>query len=301
MNLNEQFLTKNGVTICYETQGDATNQPLLLIMGLGVQMIGWSQGLIDKLIEAGFYVIRFDNRDVGRSTHFHHVAPPTLPQILGSIYMQRPIPTAYTMADMASDAARLLDHLDIESAHVAGVSMGGMIAQRFALDFPHRTHSLASIMSTTGERDLPRPTQRATRVLLRKAPRYLNKYLEHSYSGYAALSGSRHPVTREDIYRVARAGFMRGRDPRGIGRQMAAIANTPGRRQALGQLTVPAVVVHGDEDELVPYACGIDTAKAIPNCDLVTILGMGHTLPPTMWDQLVRAIHSVAAKTDGEN
>ncbi|MGB1252395.1 MAG: alpha/beta fold hydrolase [Candidatus Promineifilaceae bacterium] len=296
MDLQEKFVTTNGVSICYETQGDPSHPPLLLIMGLGVQMIGWSQGLIDQMIAAGYYVIRFDNRDVGRSTHFHHAAPPSLSQILRNAYLQHAIPAAYSLSDMAADAVKVLDHLEIESAHVAGVSMGGMISQCLALEHPKRVRSLTSIMSTTSERDLPRPEPKATRVLLKKAPSYLNAYLEHSYEGYSVLSGSRHPVSREDIYKVARAGYMRGRDPKGVGRQIAAIANTPGRRQALQQLRMPAVVVHGDEDPLVPFACGIDTAKAIPDCQLVTILGMGHTMPPTVWEQIVAAINMVAQK-----
>ena len=298
MDIQEQFITVNGISLCYETQGSPKHPPLLLIMGLGVQMVGWPQGFIDQLLLAEYYVIRFDNRDVGRSTHLHGVAPPTPAQILASLYLKRQIPAAYTLNDMAADAVALLDHLNIDSAHVVGLSMGGMIAQCLAIQYPDRVRSLASIMSTTGERDLPRPETKATKVVLKRAPRYLNAYLEHNYIGYSILSGSKHPVSREEIYSISNASFMRGRDPKGVGRQVAAIANAGGRRAALQKLRVPAVVVHGDEDPLVPFACGIDTAKAIPGCKLVTILGMGHSMPPSVWDDIVNAIVEVTTRAD---
>lgn len=290
----EQFTEANGITICYETFGDASNPPLLLVSGLGVQMIGWADGLCERFVERGFFVIRYDNRDVGRSTRFEGLPVPKPRQILLRTVFGRKFPTPYTLSDMARDGMALLDTLNIRAAHLFGVSMGGMIVQTMAIEHPHRVLSLTSMMSTTGERSVPRPTNQAMRVLLKAPPSDLDGYIAHSFDNYAVLSGSQYPLEEQRMKDYFRDAFTRGRYPAGVGRQLGAIANADGRRSALQHVQVPTLIIHGDEDPLVRYEGGQDTAAAIPNAKLWTINGLGHTLPMALWDEIVDAIVGVA-------
>ncbi len=290
----EQFAEANGITICYETFGEAHHPPLLLVSGLGVQMIGWADDLCERFVARGFYVIRYDNRDVGRSTRFEGMPVPKTRQILMRTIFGRKFHSAYTLSDMAADGIALLDFLDIRAAHLFGVSMGGMIAQTMTIEHPHRVLSLTSMMSTTGERNIPRPTNAAMRVLLSAPPRDLADYVTHSLSTYVTLSGSRYPLDEARMRPYFESVYKRGRYPAGTGRQLGAIMNTDGRRSALQHVQVPALIIHGDEDPLVRYEGGQDTAAAIPNAKLMTIQGLGHTLPKPIWDQIVEGIADIA-------
>ncbi len=294
----EQFAQVNDVSLCYQTIGDKNGAPLLLVMGLGVQMIGWPDQFCQQLAEAGFYVIRFDNRDVGRSTQFEDQPLPSRTKIISGLFFGRNFPQFYTLADMAADAIGLLDHLAIEQAHVLGASMGGMISQIMAIDFPDRLLSLTSIMSTTNERDLPKSTAKATTLLLRPTAQNEEAYLENMLSVNRFLNGDRYHFEEERITQVAKLSWARSQSSDGKARQLGAVANTPGRRAALRTVTMPALVIHGDADPLVRYQHGIDTAEALPNARLVMIPGMGHALPMAVWSTIIDAVVLLSYQTE---
>ena len=284
--MNEQFCdVGGGIRLCYETFGDPSDAALLLIMGLGTQMVAWEEDFCHRLVDEGFHVIRFDNRDIGRSTHLEGAPTPTLPQLL----LRRP-PAAYRLEDMANDAAGLLDHLGIGAAHVTGASMGGMIAQTLAATRPDRVCSLASIMSTTGSRRVGQPAYRVLPVFLRRAPNERDAFVEHTITLFETI-GSR-GIDRDDaeLREVAGLMFDRGLDPRGTARQLAAIIASGNRTRALHHITAPAVVIHGTADRLVRPSGGRATARAIPGARLVKVEGMGHDLPRAVWPQVISAI-----------
>jgi pimeloyl-ACP methyl ester carboxylesterase len=284
--MNEQFCDiGGGISLCYETFGDPSDPALLLIMGLGTQMVAWHEDFCARLVDEGFYVIRYDNRDVGRSTHLEDAPTPTL----GQLVMRRP-PAAYLLEDMANDAAGLLDCLRIERAHVAGASMGGMIAQTLAATRPERVLSLTSIMSTTGSRRVGQPAYRVLPIFLRQAPSDREAFIEHTVTLFETI-GSR-GIERDDdeLREVAGQMFDRGLDPRGTSRQLAAIMASGNRTTALRNITAPTVVVHGTADRLVRPSGGRATARAIPGAKLVKVEGMGHDMPRAAWDQIVGAI-----------
>jgi pimeloyl-ACP methyl ester carboxylesterase len=284
--MNEQFCDiGGGISLCYETFGNPSDPALLLIMGLGTQMVAWHEDFCARLVDEGFYVIRYDNRDIGRSTHLKDAPTPTL----GQLMMRRP-PAAYLVEDMANDAAGLLDCLGIERAHVVGASMGGMIAQTLAATRPERGLSLTSIMSTTGSRRVGQPAYRVLPIFLKQAPNDREAFIEHTVTLFETI-GSR-GIERDDdeLREVAGQMFDRGLDPRGTSRQLAAIIASGNRTNALRNITAPTVVVHGTADRLVRPSGGRATAKAIPGAKLVKVEGMGHDMPRAVWDQIVGAI-----------
>lgn len=287
---DEQFADCNGMKLCYQTIGDVANPPMLLVMGLGVQMIGWPDRFCQMLAERGFFVIRYDNRDVGRSTQLDHVKLPQRRQMLGSYFFGRTFPVAYTLEDMAADAFGLLDALNIDKAHVVGISMGGMIAQIMALRHPNRLLSLTSIMSSTSEHDLPNATPRAIAMLIAPRSSDLDTYIEKSTERYRYLNRDTFTFDEERTRNDLRLAYSRNSSPFGVARHLGAVGNTPGRRQALRAVTTPTLVIHGDADPLVPYQHGVDTAEAIPTARLFTIRGMGHTLPSEAWPTIVGEI-----------
>ena len=273
------------VDLVYETIGDPSDPPLLLVMGLGMQLIHWDLELCERFAERGFHVIRFDNRDAGLSTKVR--APvPTVMRLMAGL----PAPVPYVLSDMAADAFGLLDHLGIERAHVVGTSMGGMIAQQMAIEAPERVLSLASMMSTTGDRFVGTPKLRVWSVLMRRAPHDRDAYIEY-FARVFRMIGS--PAYRPDDERVreeAGATFDRCHDPAGTARQLAAVLASGSRTAALRELRVPTVVIHGEADPLLPVRGGRATAKAIPGAELITIPGMGHDLPRELWPTFVDAI-----------
>jgi pimeloyl-ACP methyl ester carboxylesterase len=287
----EQTCRVGELELCYETFGDRSDPPLLLVMGLASQMVVWDDEFCEAVAARGFWVIRFDNRDCGRSTILRDSPPPTRMQLM----IRQPAGAAYALEEMADDAAGLLDALEVDSAHVVGASMGGMIAQLIAIRHPDRVRSLVSIMSTTGNRWVGRPSPRIARLLLRRVPRDREGYLEDFAFLYRTIGSPRY-------YNEARARalgercFERGIHRAGTARQMAAIVTAKDRTDKLKRLDLPATVIHGDVDPLVNPSGGRATVKAIPGARLVMIPGMGHDLPPEVWDQVLDEIEATTAR-----
>jgi pimeloyl-ACP methyl ester carboxylesterase len=284
----------NGIELEYDTFGDPADPALLLIMGLGTQMTAWDPQLCSMLAERGYYVIRYDNRDVGLSTQFDHLPEPDIFAILGGDTGTAP----YLLADLAADAVGLLDALGIERAHVVGASMGAMIGQELAVNHPERVLSLCSIMSTTGDRAVGQPSHDALAAIL--APRGADREqsIERGVNVLRAI-GSPAPelaVTDEWRYQRAAAGYDRAYHPVGGTRQFAAIVASPDRTQGLGKLTIPVLVMHGDQDRLINVNGGEATAAAVPGAELIIYPGLGHDLPEPLWPAFVEAITRNAAK-----
>ena len=287
----EQTAHVNGIEIAYEAIGDPSNPPLLLVMGLGMQLIHWDLELCERLAERGFWVIRFDNRDSGHSTQIDARVPNLRRAMLG-IHVDAP----YLLSDMADDAFGLMDHLGIEAAHVVGASMGGMIAQTMAINRPERVLSLTSIMSTTGERRAGRPKLRVFGILMRRAPQDREGYIESFMRTFKLIGSPGFPFDEERGRELAAATYDRGHQSAGTGRQLAAILASGDRTQQLRSLKVPTTVVHGQADPLVPFRGGRATAAAIPDARLIAIPGMGHDLPREVWPQLVDAVAETAGR-----
>ncbi|MDX6582390.1 MAG: hypothetical protein QOI10_1574 [Solirubrobacterales bacterium] len=279
----EQFTSVGEVELAYQAFGDPADPAVLLIMGLGAQMIFWPEELCEALAVAGHYVIRFDNRDAGRSTVLGEHEPPDL-RLVAAGDLEPP----YLLEHMAADAVGLLDSLEIDRAHIVGASLGGMIAQKVAIDHPDRVLSLASVMSTTGDPDVGRPTPEAMAVLMTRAPTDRDGYVRTTIEARAVI-GTQPPDegrTRE----LAERAFDRGYHPDGTARQFAAVVASPDRTPDLGAIEAPAVVVHGSDDPLITPSGGEATAAAIPNAELVVIAGMGHDLPPAHWGRIAEAL-----------
>ena len=272
-------------TIEYDIVGDG--EPLLLVMGLGCQLIHWPDGFVRLLADQGFQVIRFDNRDIGLSTKMAG-PPPTLARTVGSLFSKRLARSSYTLADMADDAAGLLDHLGIAKVHVVGVSMGGMIAQSIAIGHPDKVASLTSIMSNTGDRK----NGRISMSLVKKMPKYLRSTPETRFANALAvdrlISGAvfDETVTGDMIRRA----IARDADELGTARQTAAISASPDRTPDLNKVTAPTLVIHGLMDPLVLPSGGIATAKAVPGSRLLMFPDMGHDMPVARWPEIVGAI-----------
>jgi pimeloyl-ACP methyl ester carboxylesterase len=289
------FASANGITIAYDTFGSPEQEPLVLIMGLSSQMILWEEDFCTRLAARGFFVIRFDNRDVGLSTRFSRAGMPHIHALLsGKIRGASAVP--YTIADMALDAVGLLDALGVKSAHVVGESMGGMIGQEMAIRYPERTRTLASIMSTTGNPLLPPPRQEALEILFRPVPLDREGFVRYFREVWTILSGPRYSMDDERALHLGHETFSRGIEPAGSARQFAAIIASGSRKERLSRVTAPSLVMHGDLDPLVPLECGIDTAEAIPGAQLMVMEGMGHYLPPQLWGEIIDAIAGNAAR-----
>lgn len=279
----------NGIELCYDTFGDPSAPPLVLIMGLGTQMIAWDEAFCGRLAARGFRVIRFDNRDIGLSMRIDAAGVPDVGAALKAAMMGRPVDAPYRLHDLADDTAGLLDALGIESAHVAGASMGGAVAQLMAIHHPKRVRTLTSIMATTGEPGLPPPTPEAMAVLTKPTPTDKAAYVRYRQTLKVLRSGS-FPEDEALDHERAERNFLRGLNPAGVALQLVAILASGGRKRALAGVRVPTLVIHGDVDPLVPLACGIDTVDAVPGASLCVVEGMGHALPITMWPQIVDAI-----------
>ena len=285
----------NGIEIEYDEFGHEGASPLLLIMGLGAQMIAWDDAFCALLADRGFRVVRFDNRDVGLSTKIEGPLPDVLACIGGDVSSAN-----YTLDDMANDAAGLLDVLGIGRAHVIGVSMGGMIAQTVAIRHPDRVLSLCSIMSTTGDRSVGQPTPEAMQELLRPVARSRDEYLDMSVKAGRVIGSPGYPTDEARLRERAGLAYDRCYHPMGVARQLAAVMASGDRTAALAGVRVPTAVIHGDSDPLVTPSGGQATARAVPGAELVTVEGMGHDLPPEVWPRLVDAIASNASKaTEG--
>jgi pimeloyl-ACP methyl ester carboxylesterase len=250
-----------------------------------MQLIHWDRGLCELLAERGFYVIRFDNRDAGLSTKIRGPVPNVMRLMAGL-----PTRVPYLLDDMAVDSFGLLDHLGIERAHVVGTSMGGMIAQTMAIRRPERVLSLGSMLSSTGDRRGGTPKLRVWTVLMRRAPRDRDAYIAYFARVFRMIGSPAYRMDDERVRELAAATYDRGHYPPGTARQLAAILASGSRTAPLRELEVPAVVIHGESDPLVPLRAGLATARAIPGAELVTIPGMGHDLPQALWPRFVEAI-----------
>jgi pimeloyl-ACP methyl ester carboxylesterase len=288
----EQFARAGAVKLCYETFGSPQAEPLLLIMGLAAQMILWDDEFCEQLAAEGFWVIRFDNRDVGRSTIFRDAPMPKNWQLA----LRDKRAAAYTLDEMADDAVALLDHLELPSAHVVGVSMGGMLAQLVAIRHPDRVRSLVSIMSTTGGRRVGQPRPRIALRMLRPAPRGRDAFIAAHLETYRVIGSRAFDFEEDHKRRRAERIFERGVHPAGAARQLAAIITAPDRTPELRKLKLPATVIHGEQDPMVNISGGRATADAIPGARFVSLPGMGHDMPRPLWPEIIAAIAETARR-----
>jgi pimeloyl-ACP methyl ester carboxylesterase len=278
--------------LCFETFGDPERPTMLLIMGLATQMLGWDEAFCGRLAARGFHVVRFDNRDTGRSSRAKG-EPPTLKQLI----VRDRAAASYTLSDLAGDAVRLLDHLGVAAAHVVGASMGGMIAQTLAIEHGDRVLSLCSIMSNPGGLLTGQPAFSVLPLFLRRPPRDREAYAEHLVTLFARIGSSGDlGADDEHLRAMALASFDRGISAAGNGRQLAAILADRGREERLGAVRAPTLVIHGTADRLVRPSGGRATADAIPGANLMLVEGMGHDLPRGAWDRIIEGIVSNASR-----
>jgi pimeloyl-ACP methyl ester carboxylesterase len=288
--MNSVTVRVNGIELCYEAFGPPEAPPVLLIMGLGGPMFWWEDDFCEALAGRGFRVIRYDNRDVGRSQ------PGTAPARLIPAYLRR-VPPEYSLEDMASDAAGLLQELGVDRAHVVGVSMGGMIAQLLAIRHPELVRSLVSMMSTTGSRKVGRISAKVALRMFRKIPDDESGYVARNIEGFQRIGSPRYFESNLERQQArARRTYAYGLNPAGTMRQLAAIVAAPDRTAALRQVRVPTTVVHGTADPLVHVSGGKATARAVPGAELVLIPGMGHDMPRELWPVLIDAIERTARR-----
>jgi pimeloyl-ACP methyl ester carboxylesterase len=274
------------IEIVYDTFGNPSNPPMLLVMGLGAQMIRWDEAFCKALAAQGRWVIRFDNRDVGLSSKFDDAGVPNVMALIGGQTVDVP----YTLREMASDAVGLLDELGVKEADVVGVSMGGMIAQTMAIHYPDRVRTLTSIMSSTGNPDLPQPTDEAMAALLAPPASSRDEYIKNSLMSAKVLHGPHYPLDEDYVRSYSEISYDRCYNPSGFTRQLSAVIASGSRKDALGSVKIPTLVIHGDADPLVPVEGGKDTAKSIPDADLFIIDGMGHSFPTEVVPQILQAI-----------
>jgi pimeloyl-ACP methyl ester carboxylesterase len=293
--MTEQFAeVGDGITLCYETFGDPADSPVVLVMGLATQMIAWHEEFCVQFADRGFHVVRFDNRDIGRSTHLDF-RPPTLRQML----RRRVGPEQYSLSDMAGDTAGLIRALEIAPAHVVGASMGGMIGQVLAAEHPELVRSLTSIMSTTGSRWHGQPALSVYKYLLRPPPRDREGYIERAAEVFGLVGSTGFPRDESYIRERAARSYDRGYDIRAGGRQLGAISASADRTEQLRTIRAPTLVIHGTVDKMIKPSGGRATAKAIPGAGLLEIEGMGHDLPRGVWPQILDAISDHARAADG--
>ncbi|MBI4765952.1 MAG: alpha/beta hydrolase [Deltaproteobacteria bacterium] len=281
----------SGIEIEYETYGDRPGRPLLLIMGLGGQLNTWSEEILHQLVEEGHRVIVFDNRDTGLSSKMEEAGVPDILGAISALMKGEKLKVPYTLYDMGDDAVGLLDALGIEKAHICGLSMGGAIAQTTAISHPSRLASLILINSATGNPHLPLPKPEIMNFVLVPPVSDRNAYIDHRINLFRMISGSGYPLDEEGLRQIFGRGYDRSYYPEGAGRNLLAIFASGHRRSALPSITAPTLVIHGDEDPLVPVENGRDAAEAIPGAELMIIKGMGH-YPPHKgpWPQIVKTI-----------
>ena len=288
----ERLAPANEIELAYQEAGDRDGQALLLIMGLGTQMLAWDEELCAMLAERGFRVIRFDNRDIGHSTMIDAAGMPSRMEMMRGVRDRAP----YLLTDMADDAFGLMDHLGIDSAHVVGASMGGMIGQTMAIERPERVRSLVSMMSTTGNRWLGWPHWRAFGVLLADYPRTREAYIRRAIRTFDIIGSPGFPRDPHRLADLAGGMWDRSHNPAGVIRQMYAVSASGDRTPSLRRLHLPVTVLHGTADRLVRPAGGRATARAIPGARLRMFEGMGHDLPRALWPEFVEEIAANAAR-----
>lgn len=288
----ERLAPSNGIELAYQEMGDADGEPLILVMGLATQMIAWDEEFCSLLADRGFRVVRFDNRDIGRSTKLDSAGVPSRIDLFAG----RRATAAYLLRDMARDSFGLMDHLGFDSAHLMGVSMGGMIVQTAAIEQPERVRSLVSVMSTTGSRWVGQPALKTYGVLFGNPPKGRDAVIERGIKTFSVIGSPAFPFDEERIRDVAGRSYDRGHNAAGVLRQLHAITASGDRTQALRDVHVPTTVIHGSRDPLIRPSGGRATAKAIPGARLRIIDGMGHDLPRAIWPEVVEAVASNAAR-----
>ena len=291
-------VSSNGISLEVEDHGSPSGEPLVLIMGLGMQLVAWHDDFVKQLVARGFRVIRFDNRDIGLSQALDHLGTPNLAVDSLRAAFGLPVRSAYQLADMAADTAGLLDVFGIESAHVCGASMGGMIAQQLAVRHPKRVKSLTLMMTSSGARRLPGPSLNVRRALISRPerPSDLNSVVAHYVRLYKLIGSPGYPAS--DDYLNSRLGLSvhRSYRPQGTARQMVAIAADGDRTPLLARIEAPTQVIHGEHDPLVPVAAGHDLASKIAGAKIDVIQGMGHDLPAALWPRFVNGISNAAGR-----
>jgi proline iminopeptidase len=276
----------------YESLGDPSHPAIVLIMGLGMQLLAWPDNFCNALVARGFRVIRFDNRDVGLSGRVPGKKRANILLAMAAAALHLPVRSAYTLADMAEDTLRLMDQLGIDRAHIVGASMGGMIAQVLAARHPQRVLSLTSIMSTSGNRKLSKPSKAAGKALLTRPsdPNDKDLVIEHLVHTFGVIGSPGYPSTREELRQRIGRSVRRAYDPAGVARQLVAVIASGDRRKQLKEIKAPTLVIHGADDPLVPLAAGRDTAAHIPGARLEVIPGMGHDFPEALLPRLAALV-----------
>jgi pimeloyl-ACP methyl ester carboxylesterase len=293
-------VTANGLSIEFDERGDPDAPVVLLVMGLGAQMVLWPAGFCDLLAERGFRAIRFDNRDIGLSEKLDREPVPDIQQVVQGLISGKPVEVPYLLGDMAADTVGLMDALDVSSAHVVGASMGGMIAQIVAAHYPDRVRTLTSIMSTSGRMDLPQGKPEAMQALLTMPPgNDKASVAEHSVRLAKIIGSPDYPVSDEALRQFAEMLYDRSYYPAGPARQYAAVLASGSRDAMLPDISAPTLVIHGDADPLLPVEHGQDTAQLVPGARLEVIEGMGHNLPPQLYEKFADMIASHAKAQGG--
>ena len=283
------------IDLAYERFGDPDAPPVLLVMGLGIQMLGWPEGFCSALVDRGLQVIRFDNRDVGLSTHRHDAPPPDVTAALSGDTSS----ASYTLSDMAADSVALLDALELDSAHIVGASMGGMIAQTMAIEYPNRVRSLTSIMSATGARTVGQPTPEAVNALLSPPPTSREEAIDRAVSIFRVIGSPGFELDEADLRERAGLSYDRAYDPLGVARQLVAVLAAEDRTAMLRSVTAPTLVLHGADDPLIDVSGAHATAQAVPDTELFVIDGMGHDLPRPLWPEMTTRITDLVERAEG--
>lgn len=291
-------VSANGIALEVEDHGPTSGEPLVLIMGLGMQLVAWPDEFVAMLVGRGFRVIRFDNRDIGLSQHFDHLGVPNVARDAFRHLFGLPVSSPYSIADLADDTAALLDVLGLASAHVCGASMGGMVAQHLAARHAARVKSLTLMMTTTGSRWLPGPSLKVRAALLSRPedPRSLDSIVDHFVRLYRLIGSPGYPMEEGELRRRVALSVRRSYHPQGVARQLVAIAADGNRTPLLRDIVAPTQVIHGNHDPLVPVAAGRDLVQRIAGAQADFIDGMGHDLPAALWPRFVDDIAGVAAR-----
>jgi pimeloyl-ACP methyl ester carboxylesterase len=290
-------LRANGITLEVEAFGPPSAEPLLLIMGLGMQLLAWHEDFVQQLVDRGFLVIRFDNRDIGLSQGFDIHGVPSMGVESLKYLLRLPLRSSYSLRDMANDSAGVLDALGLRAAHVCGASMGGMIAQQLAVHHPQRVKSLTLMMTGSGSRALPLPALKVRSALLARPDPHDHEAVTAHYVRLLGLIGSpAYPAAPEALRERIALSVRRAHRPQGTMRQLMAVAADGDRSRLLAQISAPTQIIHGQADPLVHVAAAHDLARKIAGAQADLIPGMGHDLPPELWPRFVRGIEAAAAR-----